>query len=141
MKINITDSSTGLQFVICAGGENSPLDDLDLAHTSSVQEVEFVRSEEIKLFDRKNARFDQTFTVLYKQSAIASGESGVLRIGSRCPRFGRVEFQTEVSFLAEKWYLHNASCQIVSARHIGTSALITYRIRGGRITQSASPPP
>jgi hypothetical protein len=135
VKITIENPASGQTYPICQGGENSPLDDLDLAHTSAVQEAEFVRAAEIKLFDRGNGRFDQTFSVLYKRSSGASAEGWLFEMRNRIPQFGRVQFITESSSGgAQTWYLHNASCQIVRARHIGSSVIATFRIRGGKPT-------
>jgi hypothetical protein len=132
VKITITDTTTGQSYPICTGGANSPLDDINLAHTGSVQEVEYPRAEEIKLFNRKNARFDQTFSVLYARSSVGSAESWLFEMRNRIPQFGKVQFTSEGN--AQAWYLHNASCQIIAARHIGLAVLATFRIRGGKPT-------
>jgi hypothetical protein len=140
VKITITDPTTGQSYPICSGGANSPLDDINLAHTGSVQEVEFPRAEEIKLFNRKNARFDQTFSVLYARSSGGSAESWLFEMRNRIPQFGRVQFTSESTVGASQaWYLHNASCQIIAARHIGAAVLATFRIRGGKPTPLSAP--
>jgi hypothetical protein len=140
VKITITNTTTGQMYPICSGGANSPLDDLNLSHTSSVQEVEFPRAREIKLFDRGNARFDQTFSALYARSSVGSAESWLFEMRNRIPRFGRVQFTSESNVgNAQAWYLHNGSCQIISARHIGSAVLATFRIRGGELTTLPAP--
>ncbi len=134
MKIAISNATTGQSFTLAPGGQYSPLDDLDLAHTNAVQEATFVRAESIKLFDRKNERFDQNFTVLHPRGTTGSAENWLFEIGRQVPRFGTVVFSTENSPSgARQWQLKDASCQIVSLKQIGSAVLVTFRLRGGKI--------
>lgn len=142
MKIVINNVDTGKTGTICAGGENSPLDDINFSHTEEVQEVAFPRAKEIKLFARGNGRFDQTFSVLYKRTSLASAENFIFDLRRTFPLFGRIAFTSEsATGNAQTWYLHNAAAQIVSGRHIGSAVLLTWRIRGGLPTGSSTPPP
>jgi len=134
MKILITNpTGTPPLFTICNGRSDSPLDDLDLGHTEQVQEVDYIRGDSRKFFQRKNAQCDFSFTILYKKSSFAVAESWLFQIASQIPRFGNLIITTEAgdggSF---SWTIANASCQIVSLKQIGSAVLATFRIRGGK---------
>lgn len=138
MKIVITNPTASPPiYVIANGREQSPLDDLDLAHTSAVQEVEFLRADSLRLFERKLARCDFTFSILYKRTDPAGAEKFIFQLATDVPRFGTLIFTSEAgSNGAFSWAIPNASCQIVSVKHIGSAVLATYRIRGGKPTTS-----
>lgn len=139
MKILITNPAASPPlFTICNGRNDSPLDDLDLAHGEEFQEVQYIRGDSIKLFQRKNARCDFSFTILYKKSSMAVAEAWLFQIASFMPRFGNLIITTEVGDGGSTgWTIANASCQIVSAKQIGSAVLVTFRVRGGKPTASS----
>src|SRR5262245_23195322 len=129
----LSTSSTRKKATICTGGEQSPMEDLNFNYPSNVQEVEYVRAAGVRHYDRKNQRFDQVFTILYKLSTVADAEAKILGLSDQ-PNFGTVQFITESGFGGASTFTHtNASCQVAAARQIGSAVLVSYRIRGGRL--------
>jgi hypothetical protein len=135
MKVSVTSGTQ--TYIVCDHGESEPMDDSRIATGFAVQEVQYFRAVERRLFLRQLHGFDQTIHVYRLHVNHAVAEAYMLDLERVSALQGLVTFEMKSpSGSISKRYLRNGVVMCVGVFNTGKSTDAFFRVMGGQIRTS-----
>ena len=135
MRVKITDATTGQDYWLTGSNPQEWPDQLRVNDQILEQVAEFCRAEQIKTFNRGNARTTVAFNISREHASGAAAEYFILTHAASLSRDGLATFVVVTDSGGEiEVYLPNAVVRVTGHSHIGCSSHHSYDIIGGKLT-------
>jgi len=141
MRIIIKDPVSGAETILCDGPgrgldrNHGPLDGLMIDDQVATQVAEFLRSDTVQAYNRRNQRTAISFRVVRESASAMAAHAWQLAFHAGCLRSGTLHLtETSAQGSTSAIKIGNAVIQSIKTTPMGCSRMIDFNIVGGKLS-------